>query len=349
MVPQQQVSPPMSDRSRLPIWLHLYDCLESRSTLTAEDSQFKQILTELLAAPSPIAQQQLEDRALRLLAGNKLQLLYYWIRQRGIKNPETIEDLAQDSWLYFMQITLPKFSPTGASVLGCCRTYFGYAVQATVIKHFRTQKPGQNTSLDDRLDWQDFAEQPQTSDLREMLAAELKDTKNQWLALVKTGNSELLDFSHGDCPGCTVGDVLWRLGFKRPPDTLKDVAMAHGMKYHKFYPFYERHVLPRAQALLLAPSLLTDEQAAMVRADIDRDVDGVLQKPISTKMPQVTVQFVAQQHLWFYSDPPMDFAAIAQLTQEQFGYKKLTAEMVADFWWQKCQQPLAKIVGVVFG
>jgi hypothetical protein len=82
MVVQQEVSPPMSDRS--PIWQHLYDCLESRSNLTAEDSQFKQILTELLAASSPIVPQRQEDRVFRLLAGDKLQLVYYWIRRRGI-------------------------------------------------------------------------------------------------------------------------------------------------------------------------------------------------------------------------------------------------------------------------
>jgi hypothetical protein len=349
MAVQYDASPPMSDRLLSPIWRHLHNCLESRSTLTAEDHLFQQILTELLATSSPIAQHQQEDRALRLIIGDKLKLPYYWIRQWGIQDPATIDDLVQDSWLYFMQITLPKFSPTGASVVGCCRTYFGFAVQATVSNHFRKQKSGQIMSLDDQLDWQEFAEQPQTSDLREMLAAELQDTKNQWLGLVKTGNSELLDFGHADCPGCTVGDVLWRLGFKRPPDTLKGVAKAHGMKYHQFYPFYKRHVLPRAQALLLAPNLLNEDQATMMREEIDLDVDGVLQKPINTKMPQMTVQFVAQQHLWIYSDPPLDFAVIAKLGQEQFGYKKLTAEMLADFWWRKCQQPLAQMVGVIFG
>jgi hypothetical protein len=38
MVVQQEVSPPMSDRS--PIWQHFYDCLEGRSNLTSEDSQY---------------------------------------------------------------------------------------------------------------------------------------------------------------------------------------------------------------------------------------------------------------------------------------------------------------------
>jgi hypothetical protein len=349
MAVQYEASPPMSVRLLSPIWRHLYDCLESRSTLTAEDQLFQTILTELLAASSPIVQQQQEDRALRLIAGENFKLPRYWIWQRGIRDSTTIDDLVQDSCLYFMQITLPKFSPTGASVVGCCRTYFRFAVQATISNYFRKQKPRQTKSLDDRLDWQEFTEQPHTSDLREMLAAELQDTKNQWLGLVKTGNSELLDFGHADCPGCTVGDVLWRLGFKRPPDTLKDVATAHGMKYHKFYPFYERHVLPRAQALLLAPNLLNEDQATMMREEIDRDVHRVLQKPINTKMPKVTVQFVAQQHLWIYSDRSLDFDAIAQLAREQFGYKKLTAEMLADFWWRKCQQPLAQMVGVIFG
>jgi hypothetical protein len=349
MAVQYDASPPMSDRLLSPIWRHLYDCLESRSTLTNEDHQFKQILTELLTASSPIVQQRQEDRSLRLIAGENFKLPRYWIWQRGIKDPTMIDDLVQDSWLHFMQVTLPKFSPTGANVVGCCRTYFRFAVQATISNYFRKQKPGQITSLDDRLDWQEFAEQPQTSDLREMLAAELQDTKNQWLGLVKTGNSELLDFSPADFPCCTVQDVLWRIGFKRPPDTLKGVAKAHEMKYHKFDDFYRDHVLPRAQALLLAPNLLNEDQATMMREEIDLDVDGVLQKPINTKMPQMTVQFVAQQHLWIYGDRSLDFEAIAQLARDRFGYKKLTAEMLADFWWRKCQQPLAQMVGVIFG
>ncbi len=357
MVIQQEVSPPMSvhevslkeTRSHSSIWQHLYDCLESRSSLTSEDSQFKQILTELLAASSPIVQQRLEGQVFPLLTGDKLQFLYYWIRQWGIKDRVTIEDLAQDSCLYFMQITLPKFSPTGFSVVGCCRTYFRYAVQATVSNYFRKQKRDQLSSLDEQLDWQDFAEQPQASDLREMLAQDLSVTKNRWLELIENGSSELLDFSHADCPTCTVRDVLWRMGFKRPPDDLTDLATAYGMKYHKFYPFYERHVVPRAQSLLLEPNLLTDEQSAMVREDIDRDTNCVLQTPIKNKMPKVTVQFVAQQHLWIYSDPPVDFEAIAKLAQERFGYKKLTAEMLADFWVRKCQKPLAKMVSVFFG
>jgi hypothetical protein len=342
MVLQQEVSPPMSNRSRSPIWQHLYDCLEGRSHLTSEDSHFKQILTELLAASSPIAQQRQEDRVFRLLAGYEFQLVYYWIRQKGITNPATIEDLAQDSCLYFMQITLPKFSPTGVSVVGCCRTYFRYAVQATVSNYFRRQKS--------EPDWKEFVEQPQASGLRGMLAAELDNTENRWLELVENGSSELLDFSHANRPACTVRDVLWRRGFKQPPDTHADVAKAYGMDLHAtYYPFYKHHVVPRAQALLLSPNLLTDDQAAMVREDIDRDTDRVLQTPINAKMPQVTVQFVAQQHLWIYSDPPVDFAAIAKLAQAQFGYKKLTAEMLADFWLRKCQKPLAKMVGVVFG
>jgi hypothetical protein len=345
----QNASPPMSDRLLSPIWRHLHDCLESRSNLTYEDRELKQILAGLLAVSSPIFQQRQEDRALRLLAGDRLQLLYYWIRRMGIVNQATIDDLVQDSWLYFMQITLPKFSPTGASVVGCCRKYFWYAVQATISKHFRKQKSEQCSSLEDCLKWEEFVEQPQTSDLREMLAQDLSVTKNQWLGLVENGSSELLDVSHGDCSACTVRDVLWRLGFKRPPDKLTDIHKAYGMKYHKFYPFYERHVLPRAQALLLAPNLLTDEQAAMVREEIDRDLDGVLQKPMQTKMPQITVQFVAQQHLWIYGNPQVDFEGIANLARERFGYKKLTADKLADFWVRKCQKPLAKMVGVVFG
>ncbi len=342
MVLQQEVSPPMSDRrSRSPIWQHLYDCLESRSSLTSEDSQLKQILTELLAASSPIAQQRLESWFFQSIAGNEFQLVYYWIRRMGVTNPAMIEDLAQDSCLYFLRVTLPKFSPTGASVLGCCRTYFRYAVQATVSNHFRRQKS--------EPDWKEFVEQPQASGLRGMLAAELDDTENRWLELVENGSSELLDFSHADCRTCTVRDVLWRTGLKQPPDDLTDLANVYGMKYHKFYAFYERQVLPRAQALLLEPKLLTDEQSAMVREEIDRDTNCVLQTAINAKMPQVTVQFVAQQHLWIYRDPPVDFEAIAKLAREQFGYKKLTAEMLANFWVRKCQKPLAKMVGVVFG
>jgi hypothetical protein len=358
MVVQQEVSPPMSvhevslkeNRSRSPIWQHLYDCLESRSDLGAEDQQLKQCLAALLATSSSIEQQRLENWFFRSIAGDKLQFLHYWIRQWGIQDGSTIEDLVQDSCLYFLQITLPKFSPTGTSVVGCCRTYFRFAVQATVSNYFRKQKPGQLSSLDEQSDWQKFAERPQASGLRGILAAELEDTENRWLELVEQGSSELLDFSHANCPACTVRDVLWRRGFKQPPDTHEDVAKAYGMDLHNtYYPFYKRHVVPRAQALLLEPNLLTDEQAAMVRAEIDRDTDRVLQTPINTKMPQVTVQFVAQQHLWLYADRAMDFAAIAQLARERFGYKKLTAEMLADFWWRKCQKALAKMVGVVFG
>lgn len=358
MAVQYEASPPMfvhevslkENRLLSPIWRHLYDCLESRATLTDEDFQFKQILTELLAAPSPIAQQRQEDQALRLVVGKEFRLLYYWIRQRGIDDPDIIEDLAQDSWLYFMQITLPKFSPTGASVVGCCCTYFRYAVQATVSNYFRKQKRGQISSLDEQSDWLKFAERPQASGLRGILAAEQEDTENRWLKLIEQSSSELLDFSHGDRPDCTVRDVLWRRGFKQPPDTHEDVAKAYGMDLHNtYYPFYKRHVIPRAQALLLEPNLLTDNQAAMVREEIDQDIDRVLQTPIKIKMPKVTVQFVAQQHLWIYSDPPVDFDAIAKLARERFGYKKLTAEMLADFWLRKCQQPLAKMVSVVFG
>jgi hypothetical protein len=349
MAVQYDASPPMSDRLLSPVWRHLYDCLESRSNLTAEDHQFKQILTELLAASSSIAQQRQENRALRLLLGDNFWRLHNWIRCRKIQNPTTINDLAQDSWLYFMQTTLPNFSPTGDSVVGCCRTYFQYAVRAIISIHFGKQKSGQYLSLDNLLDWQEFVAHPQTSVLRGMLAAELENTENQWLGLVENGSSELLDFGHADCPDCTVRDVLWRLGFKRPPDKLRDVATVYDMKYHQFYAFYERHVLPRAQALLLAPNLLTEDQTAMIREEIDRDDHLVLQKPINTKMPKVTVQFVAQQHLWIYSDRSLDFESIAQLAQKQFGYKKLTTEMLADFWWRKCQQPLAQMVGVIFG
>jgi hypothetical protein len=339
----------MSDLPISPIWQHLYDCLESRSTLTNVDLQLKQILSDLLASSSLSSQQRQENLFFRLIAGDGLRLLYFWIRQRGIVDRETIDDIAQESVLYYTQVILPKFSPTGASVVGCCRTYFGYAVQAVISKYFKNKKKEQLSSLDDLLDWMDFADRPQTSGLRGMLAAELENTENQWLELVEKGNSDLLDYGHPDCRCCTVREVLRRLGFKQPPDTLTDLANIFGMKFSKFYRFYEDHVLTRAQALLLTPNLLTEDQAAMIWEEIDRDIHGVLQKPMNTKMPKVTVQFVAQQHLWLYGDPPLDFEAIAKLAQERFGYKKLTAEMLADFWLRKCQQPLAKIVRVVFG
>jgi hypothetical protein len=341
-------SPPIPDLLVSPIWQHLYDCVDGRSNLTDIDRQLKEILADFLAAPSLIAQQRQENLFFRLITGNNFRLLYSWIRQRGIENQDTIEDIAQDSILHFIKTTLPKFSPTGISVVGCCRTYLKYAVQATVSNHFKKQRQPQLASLDDRLDWMEFADHPQTSDLRGMLAGELEITENRWLDLVAHGDSELLNYGHDDCPTCTVREVLWRLGFKEPPDTLTDLANLFGMKYHKFYRFYEDHVLTRAQALLLAPNILTAEQAATVREEIDQDFHGVLQKPLSTKMSRVTVQFLAQQHLWLYRDPPLGFADIANLARERFGYKKLTTEMLVDFWLRKCQQPLAKIVGMIF-
>lgn len=345
---------PMSEPALDPIWQRLADSLTHRADLIDVDLRLQTIVAKVISASTQQKRGAYIYEFLMWISYDR-RLLYRIFRDRGITAPETIEELIQDTFEFYMCLKLPTVNPAMCgSVTGSCRNYLGFAAKDIARKHHvRIKKNNQHIfrpvgSEGELMKTIDGIECPTLSGLKGMLMRDrqlsVPSTTQQWAKFVESGESSLLSYHHPDCPACSVREVLYRYRIKQPPDSLEVLAREFQIDYQsKFYPFYRRHILPRGQALFLEPEVLTGAFVTQAIDEINYDFDRVLQKSLKSRMPLVTVQFVAQYRLWFFHLPPLSFEEIANIARLQFGYQKITAAELADFWQDKCQQVLAKI------
>jgi hypothetical protein len=374
------MSPPL-----FPVFQKLRDKLERRfpsgeaapTNLSTDDQRLLEIVTAILGTTNDRAYQAELSHFINLISSNRRLLTGVLCCKHGITNPSTIDDLSQSCILQFFDTPyrLPGFDPkkvTG-SVTGYLRHTLRLTLCDVVRLHFSPPKKKQEPPLaQPRWDkeQQCFSdliaegvlkaedETPTLTGLRAMLAADRQNSVWTLPEFIQHGTSDLLDYHHSDYPACTVREVLYRSQVKEPADTLQQIAKDLGMNNDdagkdyigKFEPFYRRYILPRAGALCLEPGLLQGDLVDQTIDEIDHDYQRLMQSKLSAAMPLVTVQFMAQQRLWFYqeSKQPQDFEAIAQVARQRFGYRKLTAADVEKFWLVKCQQPLAQVARMVF-
>jgi hypothetical protein len=175
-----------------------------------------------------------------------------------------------------------------------------------------------------------------------------KTTLKSWKKAVFTSTLSQLDRALAECDLCTCRDVLSRLYVKEPPEEVKDLATNYGLKEQQVYVFRKDWVWPTGQFLFLEPEVLVGELPQIVRDAIDADDELVLQKPISKDFPKVTMQFMAQNYLWFYENPG-SFEEIYRRIVEAFGnkYAGISTEKLESFWEKKCWKPLGKVAAVI--
>lgn len=319
------------------------------------DRVFIDYLDRILEAASPPSQQAEIAEFFKWVMGN--------YRIRGtLKKVENLDDrqkFANDILIFIVGKVWEKpwKKPSDGKTTTATGIFFTTVTKRLnfdIIDYFRAGKKNRtrNVYIPEEKEVDDFLKSPTISGLDAFLKNDgltaTKTTLKSWKKAVFTSTLSQLDRALAECDLCTCRDVLSRLYVKEPPEEVKDLATNYGLKEQQVYVFRKDWVWPTGQFLFLEPEVLVGELPQIVRDAIDADDELVLQKPISKDFPKVTMQFMAQNYLWFYENPG-SFEEIYRRIVEAFGnkYAGISTEKLESFWEKKCWKPLGKVAAVI--
>jgi hypothetical protein len=327
-----------------------FDGVESdRVAARWRDRVFIDYLDRILTAASPASQQAAIAKFFKWMMGN------YRIRGilKKVENLADRQEIANDLQMFIVE-KVGSIPFTGKTATGSFFHLVANRLNFDILDYFhdRGKNRGRTADIPEEKEVDDFLKSPTISGLDAFLENDgltaTGTTVGNWKKAVGTSTLPQLDRVLAECNRCTCRDVLYRLYVKEPPEEVKDLVADYSLKEQQVYGFRKDWVLPTGQFLFLEPEVLTGELPQIVRETIDADDELVLQKPISKDFPKVTVQFMAQNRLWFYENPE-DFEEISRRIVEAFGknYAGISMGKLESFWEDKCWKIIGKVAAVV--